>query len=116
MPHYFALGESPWFRGLYRDAREVRIQLGDLPSDQISFTYPDSITSMGLLPHYGIEVERRPYHYRVFRVEDLPDVVAEYGLPVGAAPSSYDGHQRDTGFDHYIEVQMWAELEPADGV
>lgn len=107
-PHYFVLGESPWFRGLYRDAAEVRAPLAGLPSDQVSFTYPDSVTSMGLLADFGIELPVRPHHRTVYRIEELHDVVARYGLPDDHEPDSYDGHQFED-FEHYIEVQVWSD-------
>jgi hypothetical protein len=107
-PHYFVLGESEWFRGLYREAREVRIPLRALPTHHVSFTYPDSVTSMGLLPEFGIHVTRQPYHGTVYRIEELADLVGRYGLPRGTRPHSYQGHQFDD-FEHYIEVQVWAD-------
>jgi hypothetical protein len=107
-PHYFVLGESPWFRGLYQDAAEIRIPLARLPSEQVSFTYPDSVTSMGLLAEFGIELPVRPHHGIVFRIEELRDVITRYGLPEGQEPVSYDGHQFEE-FEHYIEVQVWTD-------
>lgn len=107
-PHYFVLGESEWFRGLYREAREVRIPLSLVPTRHMSVTYPDSVTSMGLLPEFGIHVTRQPYHGKVYRIEELADLVGRYGLPRGARPRSYQGHQFKD-FEHYIEVQVWAD-------
>lgn len=107
-PHYFVLGESPWFRGLYEDAAEIRLALAALPSDQVSVTYPDSVTSMGLLAQFGIELPLRAHHGTVFRVEELDDVITRYGLPNGPKPDSYDGHQSEE-FEHYIEVQVWSD-------
>jgi len=107
-PHYFVLGESAWFQGLYREPATVQIDLGEIPTAQVSATYPDSVTSLGLLGQYGIHVPTRPQHGRVFRVEELQSVIDEYGLPEGAAPDTYEGHQvRD--FEHYIEVQVWTD-------
>lgn len=107
-PHYFVLGESDWFRGLYRDAAEVRVRWRDLPTDQVSFTYPDSVTSMGLLPEFGIDVKPRPYHGKVYGIEEIADVIERYGLPQGAKPDTYEGHQFDD-FEHYVEVQVWSD-------
>lgn len=107
-PHYFVLGESEWFRGLYRGAREVRIPLSVVPTHHVSFTYPDSVTSMGLLSEFGIHVARQPYHGKVHRIEELAAVVGRYGLPAGTRPRSYQGHQFKD-FEHYIEVQVWAD-------
>jgi hypothetical protein len=107
-PHYFVLGESAWFRGLYRDAREVRLRLVDLPADQVSFTIPDSITSMGLLARLGHAQPIRPHHGAAFRLDELAEVVERYGRPDSPAPASYDGHQLEE-FEHYVEVQVWSD-------
>lgn len=108
-PHYFVLGESPWFRGLYRDAGEVRIRLDALESDEVSVTYPDSVTSMGLLGEFGIHVAPREFHGHVYRVEELPWLARRFGLPTGARPDTYNGHQFDSTFEHYLEVQVWSD-------
>ena len=107
-PHYFVLGESPWFRGLYGDAAEVRVRLNDLPTEQVSITYPDSITSMGPLAEFGITVSHRPYHGNVYRIEELSQLIARFGLPHGPKPHTYEGHQFED-FEHYVEVQVWSD-------
>lgn len=107
-PHYFVLGESAWFGGLYRYAAEVRVRLNDLPTEQVSVTYPDSVTSMGLLAEFGIEVAPRPYHGNVYRVEEIGDLIERYGLPRTGKPDTYEGHQFED-FDHYVEVQVWSD-------
>ena len=38
---------------------------------------------------------------------ELGDLVERYGLPEGAEPRSYDGHQFED-FEHYVEVQVWS--------
>ena len=93
-PHYFVLGESEWFRALYANAGEVRIPLSDLPSKATSLTWSDSVVSMGLLPEFGIETIPKPQYSKVFRLDELDEVVARYGLPQDAP-------------DYFIEVQVW---------
>jgi hypothetical protein len=102
---------------------EVVLPLAMLPSDVTSVTYPDSFTAMGLGPDYGLPYDHRPYHGRVFRLEELPDLVATYGLPTdeadapgsseGVGVDGYDGYQHRP-FEKYIEVQLWADgpLDP----
>jgi hypothetical protein len=107
-PHYFVLGESPWFRGLYKEVAEVRVRLRDLPTEHVSATYPDSVTSMGLLAEFGIDVSSRTYHGEVYRIEELAALVERYGFPNGSRPDSYEGHQFNE-FEHYIEVQVWSD-------
>ena len=46
-PHYFVLGESPWFRGLAEDMQEIRLLISELPASATSFTYPDSFYGDG---------------------------------------------------------------------
>ena len=104
-PHYFVLGESEWFKGLYRPAAEVRLDISTLPPQVVSVTYPDSLTSMGLLPEFGINVESQPHHGLVFRLDELPQVVERFGLLDSPRPNSYTGHPH-ANFEHYIEVQV----------
>ncbi|KRF12286.1 hypothetical protein ASG90_14970 [Nocardioides sp. Soil797] len=108
VPHYFVLGESEWFEGLYDDPRQVRFPLDELPADQISFTIPDSLTAMGLLPDFGIHLEPRGHHGKVFLIRELGEVAAHHGLPSSARPDDYTGHQFED-FEHYTEVQVWTD-------
>src|SRR5262245_43808423 len=61
-PHYFVLGSSAWFRGLYREPEEVVIPLSCLPPHVTSITYPDSFASMALGPRFGLPHYPQPYH------------------------------------------------------
>jgi hypothetical protein len=107
-PHYFVLGESGWFRGLYPVANEVRLPLAELPSKITSFTYPDSMAAMRLGGEFGLDMTEQPYHDRVFRLEELDEVIDAYGLPKPDAPASYAHHQFRP-FEHYIEFQVWSD-------
>jgi hypothetical protein len=117
-PHYFVLGTSRWFAGLYRETRSVRLSIRDIRSGIVSFTYPDSGVAMRLGPKYGLPPDpMRPYHEKVFLVDHLPEVVATYGLPADPVGESDDGytdyHRRE--FEKYIEVQVWSD-EPVKHV
>ena len=81
VPHYFVLGTSNWFKGLSPGMQEVRTALSELPSTQASFTYPDSFTAMAFGPEFGLPYEPKPYHKRVFRLEELIGVIRLYGTP-----------------------------------
>lgn len=107
-PHYFVLGSCEWYRGLASDTREVVLPLADLPSEVTSFTYPDSFTAMAFGPQFGLPLQSRPYHGRVFRLADLKEVIAEYGLPAGGAEDDYEGYAYRP-FEKYIEVQLWSD-------
>jgi hypothetical protein len=114
-PHYFVLGTSSWYEGLAPDMAAFVVPLTDLPTEATSLTIPDSFTSMGFGPDYGLPREDRPYHGRVYRLEDLPALVSAYGLPAddasgpdGSPDDSYDGYQLRP-FEKYIEVQLWSD-------
>jgi hypothetical protein len=114
VPHYFVLGASAWFRELYTDPGEVVLPLIELPAAATSFTYPDSITALGLGARYGVPIYPRPYHGRVYRLAELDGVIDQHGLPADTVPASYDGHQRQP-FEHFIEIQLWSDA-PLAGV
>ncbi len=106
-PHYFVLGESRWFQQLAADMSRLTVPIADLPSEVTSFTYPDSFTAMGIVVEYGIAYERRPYHERVFRIEELAEVIGLYGLPPDE-PGGYGDYHREL-FERYVEVQVWSD-------
>lgn len=112
-PHYFVLGESGWFRGMYRDYGQVRLDLAALPPEATSLTWPDSIASMGLLVEYGISLPDKPQYGQVFQLDELDRVLAAFGRPDSGQPADYTGHQR-AAFDHFIEVQLWSDEPIAD--
>ena len=107
-PHYFVLGSCPWYRGLARDMREVTLPLAELPRDASSFTYPDSFTSMALGAEYGLHQDSRPYHEQVYSIEQLQEVIDQFGLPDGEV-ADYRGYQHQP-FEKYVEVQLWSDV------
>jgi hypothetical protein len=107
-PHYFVLGQSPWFQGLYSEPREFTLPISALPPQATCFTYPDSIAAMSLGAEYGLELFPQPYHDQVFLLDELEEIVARYGLPRAEQPDSYEGHQHRP-FEHYLEFQLWMD-------
>jgi hypothetical protein len=106
-PIYFCLGSSEWWRG-FCDHDEIRIELSDVDPETISFTYPDSLTSMGMLARFGIHHEAKPYHGKVFGLEQIGEVVREFGIPTGVSPSGYREYHKE-GLEIYIEAQLWSD-------
>jgi hypothetical protein len=113
VPHYFCLGECPWFRGLSPDMRALAVPLSALPDRVTSFTYPDSLVSMGFGPQFGLPDAPRPYHGRAFRMTELPGVVEEFGLPTVDRDVEYVDYWRRP-LEVFIEVQVWSDtpLQP----
>jgi hypothetical protein len=108
-PHYFVLGDSPWYAGLAQDMQCVRLPLSAMPPGQTTITYPDSVTAMGLGTGLGLDQPPRPCHGRVFLLGELPGLVDQIGMP---DTSGWDGrYQTWTTWpaDAYIEVQLWSD-------
>lgn len=110
-PHYFVLGESDWFAGLYLEGGSVRVPLAMLPPDVTSLTWADSITAMGLGVRLGLPAPDPEHAGRVYRLDELDELLGRYNLPTGAAPDGLDGyagHQHDR-VDSYVEIQLWSD-------
>jgi hypothetical protein len=63
---------------------------------------------MAFGPQFGLPLEPRPYHKHVFRLPQLKDVIAQYGLPADSAEEGYEGYAHRP-FEKYIEVQVWSD-------
>jgi hypothetical protein len=108
-PHYFVLGQSAWFEDVYPETRCVRLPLNELPHDQTSFTYPDSGVAMRIGPQFGLPPDpMRPYHERVFLLDELNEVIENYGMPADDAEQPYENYHVRR-FERYIEVQLWSD-------
>ena len=105
-PHYFVLGESYWFKHLCPSTEEVSIPLSYFQSESVSITYPDSFVAMGFLAEFGLPHEEKPYHGKVFQLEDLPGLVETYGLPSDDYRKQYNNYVNEE-FEKFIEIQVW---------
>ena len=106
-PHYFVLGESLWFAGLYDHPREIRIPLDQLPDASTSFTWVDSITALGLGRELGVPQPDEPWKQQVYGIDKL-DVAGAEATASSADPADYEGHQWRL-VDQYVEVQLWSD-------
>jgi hypothetical protein len=93
-PHYLIVGACPWVATWYRDGREVRVPLAAFSPETVSLTYGDSFPAM----RYE---DGKPYRGEVYRLDELPALVAEFGLPQTWNPDGL------LGPDRYIEAQVW---------
>jgi hypothetical protein len=114
VPHYFVLGSCEWFRGLSPHMQEVVVPLRDLVQETTSFTYPDSFTAMEFGPQFDLPQVPRPYHGKVFLLQELDEVVARYGVPTDE-DSRYVGYQ-NRPFEKYIEFQVWSDQHLSESV
>lgn len=93
-PHYMILGVSPWLLGWYEHGCELCIPLENFSPGIVSFTYGDTFPAMRYQDH-------KPYRGQVYRLDELPAVIEQYGLP---QEWNRDGR---LGPDRYIEAQIW---------
>jgi hypothetical protein len=106
-PHYFVVGESLWFAGLYDQPREIRIPLDQLPHASTSFTWVDSITALGLGRELGVPQPDEPWKQQVYGIDQL-DVAGAEATASPADTAAYEGHQWRL-IDQYVEVQLWSD-------
>jgi len=114
-PHYFVLGRSPWFAGLYDDPHDVRVLLSELPPEATSFTWTDSITALGLGTHLGVPQPAEPGKRALYRLDQLGLSTADF--PVPSSGDAYEGYQQQL-LDHYVEIQLWTDepVAPSSGL
>jgi hypothetical protein len=93
-PHYFILGRCDWVKSWYCHGQEVQILLKTVDPRVISFTYGDSFPAMRYL-------DERPYRGQVYMLEELSELIAQYGLPQEWNREGRYGPER------YIEAQVW---------
>ena len=108
-PHYFVLGSSKWFEGLYPSTSKVVLLLSELRIQTTSITLPDSFTAMRLGDSYGVPLEpQKPYHDRIYLLSELAQLVNLYGIPTDEAKADYSNYVKEP-FEKYIEVQVWSD-------
>ncbi len=102
-PRYFSLGPTNWFLDWYEEPAMIEIPLKEIPSELISFTYPDSMTSL-LIAEDRFEPFakfKQPYHGEVFRLDELSRLIEQYGFPDENDPTNQEYGNR------IIEAQIW---------
>lgn len=102
-PHYFVLGSSAWFAGLYNDVREVTVPLEQLPRAATSFTWTDSITALGL----GSELGVPPAPEGCEGLHTLNELESDKFCDLlPASEADYADYQHRLT-SYYVEVQLW---------
>jgi hypothetical protein len=97
-PHYMILGRCPWLLDWYEHGCEISLPIANFQPDTLSFTYGDTFPAM----RYD---DDRPYRRRVYTLAEIPEIVAQYGLP---QDWNADGR---LGPDRYIEAQVWDDID-----
>lgn len=95
-PHYMTFGSCPWLLDWYPQGTAIAIPVTAFSPDRISFTYGDLFPAMRYL-------DGKPYREQVYTLDEIREVVREYGLPQHWNAEGRSGPER------YIEVQVWEE-------
>jgi hypothetical protein len=102
-PQYFVVGRSTWIEKGYNGQFEmVQLPITDLPTAQISFTYPDSMISYWLQSQAGQNFHHPEYHGQVFNYSEICQIIDRFGVP-GEKWRTESVHKHDL----FIEAQVW---------
>ncbi|MDJ0532144.1 MAG: hypothetical protein QNJ70_06550 [Xenococcaceae cyanobacterium MO_207.B15] len=106
-PIYFVLGEhDDLFQkgGFFSSANPIKLKipLSLFDSNQISFTYPDSMPSFNIPRVERGKPYLKPFHGQVFTKDEITEVVQTYGLP-GDRWKVEEAWR----YDRFIEAQIW---------
>ena len=107
-PHYMIINSCSWLREWYRYPAEISIPFSKLHPSIVSFTYPDSMISLQLSQKRNDPVwepHMRPWHGHVFTLQEIHDVIREYGFPDEKLFRSDKAYK----FEAYIEAQVWSD-------
>jgi len=94
-PHYMILGSCPWLLDWYANGCEIRVPISRFEPGMVSFTYGDTFPAMRFQ-------DGKPYRGQVYTLQELPEIIRQYGLPQEWNPEG------NYGPDRYIEAQVWA--------
>jgi hypothetical protein len=102
-PQYFVVGRSTWIEEGYNGQFEiVQLSIADLPTAQISFTYPDSMISYWLQSQAGQDFHHPEYHGQVFNCSEICQIIDRFGVP-GEKWRTDPVHKHNL----FIEAQVW---------
>lgn len=105
-PFYFTLGPCEWLKTWYKNPGVIKIPLADFNPKHLSFTYPDSMISFQLNTLPDFAAYRKPHNGQVFLLEEIKELINDYGLPTEEQWQSIETMK----YDRYVEVQVWDDV------
>jgi hypothetical protein len=106
-PHYLVVGRSAWIEAGYNgQSRRVQLPISDFPTDQISFTYPDSMISYWLKSQTEQIFYRPEYHGQVFGLGEIGAIIEAFGVPDREWQT-----EATRKYDLFIEAQIWTTIQ-----
>jgi hypothetical protein len=105
-PQYFTVGRAIWIElGYGGNFDRIQIPLTVFNSEQISFTYPDSMVSYWLQSQSDQEYYQTEYHGRVFSIDEITKIIDRFGIP-----DREWQNQPERQYDLFIEAQVWSSV------
>lgn len=97
-PHYMVVGECPWLYSWFEQPDFIKIHISEFDLSTLSFTYGD------MHPTFSRRInDGREYRKKLYKYEDILELIDKYGLPQEWNPDGKSGPER------YIEVQVWSD-------
>ena len=88
--------------------KALRLPIKELAPLQTTVTWGDSFAAMEVTRDFGRSFVPKPYYGRVYRLEDIPDLAARYGIPRPKLNGYADLPSGDMP-DVFLEVQLWRD-------
>lgn len=105
-PFYFTLGACEWMKSCYKNPGVVKIPLTNIKSEQVSFTYPDSMVSFQFFDEPKLAKYRKACNGQVYLLNEMKELLNQYGVPSEDKSHSQEKHK----YDKYVEVQVWDDF------
>ncbi|PCJ15088.1 MAG: hypothetical protein COB02_18385 [Candidatus Cloacimonadota bacterium] len=102
-PIYFILGNSPYiYDGYDKKCNVLEMGLDQIPENQLSFTFPDSMVSKWLATQKDKIFYQKKYHGQVFTKNEILNILNEISIPTHEWKT-----QANRKYDFFIEAQIW---------
>jgi hypothetical protein len=105
-PHYFVVDRSVWIEeGYGGESCAVQYPVSAFQTEQVSFTYPDSMISYWLKSQAEQVFYHTEYHGQVFTLGEIGEIIDNFGIPDTEWQT-----EAARKHDLFIEAQVWTSL------
>jgi hypothetical protein len=105
-PHYFVIERAMWIESAYNgESLAVQFPVSAFQSEQVSFTYTDSMISYWLRSQTDQVFYNPEYHGQVFMLSEISKMIDAFGVP-GEEWQAEEARK----YDLFIEAQVWASI------
>jgi hypothetical protein len=97
-PHYFTVEECKWLETWYPEPNYIKINVEDLNTEEISFSYGD------LFPTFSDRIDNiKKKKKKIYTYSEIKEVIKKYGFPQDWNP------YRKYAPEAYVEAHLWNE-------